>query len=226
MRRCPLCGTEIRVISFLIPRPDGTITCPNCSGQLYRTLPRRSVALIAISMAPLFAVLLRVAFPIGASDLIKAAILTVFGLSFAFFGAIFIILRHGELKPMSPPIICPKCGSALPASNDAFCARCGADLTETSEPVAPPVEPESAVKHKRETPRKRVHERVCMVCDLALESNDTLAWCPYCGSVAHRGHLVQWVRTKKRCPMCSHRLDERSLADEAPRLHHKDQSHR
>jgi predicted amidophosphoribosyltransferase len=167
-------------------------------------------------MAPLIAVPLLIAFSMGINDATKVAIPLVLGTSFATLGAVFIYLRHYELKPTSPPIVCPKCGSALPATNDVFCARCGSKLTQTVEPEALPIEAAPESKRTRRTPHKRAGEKVCTVCGLTIEPNDTLAWCPHCGNVAHKDHLVNWVRAKKRCPICSSTLDERSLLNKAP----------
>ena len=44
---------------------------------------------------------------------------------------------------------------------------------------------------------------VCMVCKLFLEKNDKILQCPICESLYHRDHLLEWIKIKKRCPVCS-----------------------
>jgi len=44
---------------------------------------------------------------------------------------------------------------------------------------------------------------VCMVCKLFLNDNDKILQCPICESLYHRDHLLEWVKVKKRCPVCS-----------------------
>lgn len=48
----------------------------------------------------------------------------------------------------------------------------------------------------------------CMVCLLPIVHGDDFVKCPYCGSFAHRPHLVEWVKVKGRCPYCKERLTE------------------
>jgi hypothetical protein len=49
----------------------------------------------------------------------------------------------------------------------------------------------------------------CMVCGLPLGRKDDVVWCRRCGRLAHRNHLMEWIQTKKCCPACGARLDEK-----------------
>ena len=49
----------------------------------------------------------------------------------------------------------------------------------------------------------------CMVCGLPLGRKDDVIWCRRCGRLAHRDHLMEWIQTKKCCPACGARLDEK-----------------
>jgi len=48
----------------------------------------------------------------------------------------------------------------------------------------------------------------CITCLLPIIQGDDFVKCPYCGSFAHRSHLVEWVKIKGSCPYCKERLTE------------------
>lgn len=43
---------------------------------------------------------------------------------------------------------------------------------------------------------------VCMICKLFLKKSDTILQCPACESLYHQDHLLSWIKTKKKCPVC------------------------
>jgi ribosomal protein L37E len=61
---------------------------------------------------------------------------------------------------------------------------------------------ETTYRHQQEAGK-------CMVCGIALGRRDDVVWCRRCGRLAHRIHLMEWIATKKVCPACGARLDER-----------------
>jgi hypothetical protein len=48
----------------------------------------------------------------------------------------------------------------------------------------------------------------CIVCSLRLTKDDNVVWCPHCGGLAHRNHMLDWVRAKGCCPACDQPLNE------------------
>jgi rubrerythrin len=50
-----------------------------------------------------------------------------------------------------------------------------------------------------------------MVCKLEIFENDQVVRCPYCGYVAHKAHMLEWLHVKDYCPICHHHLDEENL---------------
>jgi ribosomal protein S14 len=66
---------------------------------------------------------------------------------------------------------------------------------------------------KRETEednyRRQKEAGKCMVCGAPLGRTEDVVWCRHCGRLAHRAHLMDWITTKKCCPACGARLDER-----------------
>ena len=49
-------------------------------------------------------------------------------------------------------------------------------------------------------------EDFCMVCKIGLKKSDIVVQCPICESFYHKEHLLEWVRVKSNCPVCSQKL--------------------
>jgi predicted nucleic acid-binding Zn-ribbon protein len=47
-----------------------------------------------------------------------------------------------------------------------------------------------------------------MVCKASLEKNDEMLFCPFCGSLAHKDHLLEWLHVKGYCPSCGRHLED------------------
>jgi uncharacterized paraquat-inducible protein A len=210
-RKCPFCGTEFTEFSFNNRGPDDTLVCPNCRGQFKDTLRPRWHALIICSMALGGLIPFALAVALGRLNLNVYPTLAVTGVLLGLLAIFIIRWQRGELEAVTAPVICSRCGSALPAADAAFCVRCGARLFGQTELESKQIKRVSEPVPAKKAAKERTTGKVCMVCDLILTSNDVLAWCPACGNVAHREHLLQWVRDKKRCPLCGHVLDERSI---------------
>jgi predicted RNA-binding Zn-ribbon protein involved in translation (DUF1610 family) len=65
----------------------------------------------------------------------------------------------------------------------------------------------------KNTGRMAEHGKECMVCNLELDEDDDVAWCPNCGSPAHRTHLLEWIHVKNNCPICGNHLGEQDLQE-------------
>ncbi len=51
----------------------------------------------------------------------------------------------------------------------------------------------------------------CIVCLLPIGPNDETIDCPNCGGIAHRREMLEWVKTKGKCPFCKIRLSINQL---------------
>lgn len=51
----------------------------------------------------------------------------------------------------------------------------------------------------------------CIVCLLPIGPNDKTIDCPNCGCIAHRREILEWVKTKGKCPFCKMRLSVSQL---------------
>jgi hypothetical protein len=51
----------------------------------------------------------------------------------------------------------------------------------------------------------------CMVCNLDVYDGEDVRWCRFCGSLAHKVHLLEWVHVKGGCPICKNRLEIEDL---------------
>jgi hypothetical protein len=47
---------------------------------------------------------------------------------------------------------------------------------------------------------------LCMVCKLKLNEKNDVVQCPICESLYHKNHLMEWIKVKKTCPVCSQEL--------------------
>jgi hypothetical protein len=50
---------------------------------------------------------------------------------------------------------------------------------------------------------------ICMVCKLILNEKDDILQCPVCESLYHKDHLMEWIKVKNTCPVCSQNLKKK-----------------
>ena len=110
---------------------------------------------------------------------------------------------------------CDYCHAPVRTPNAKFCSNCGASLGYGSAQPASYGSGEPTTTDTQEEARRRERlasvskqEEDCIVCSLRLTRNDDVVWCPHCGGLAHRNHMLDWVRTKKCCPACDQPLNE------------------
>ena len=51
----------------------------------------------------------------------------------------------------------------------------------------------------------------CIVCDLVIEENDDFITCPRCSALAHKLHLLEWIKIKGYCPNCNNPIKQIDL---------------
>lgn len=51
----------------------------------------------------------------------------------------------------------------------------------------------------------------CMVCKLIIEKEQEIVRYPYCDGLAHRDHILEYVKVKGQCPSCGKRLTKEEL---------------
>jgi uncharacterized C2H2 Zn-finger protein len=95
---------------------------------------------------------------------------------------------------------CPRCGASLEPSS-SYCWNCNAS-TKTSL---------SAYGKEAGTTTEGTHSGICMVCKNPLGKEVELLFCPFCGSLAHSDHLLEWLHVKNYCPSCGRRLNENEV---------------
>lgn len=42
----------------------------------------------------------------------------------------------------------------------------------------------------------------CLFCDLGIASDEHIVFCPSCHALAHRSHMIEWLRKRPFCPRC------------------------
>jgi 5-hydroxyisourate hydrolase-like protein (transthyretin family) len=51
----------------------------------------------------------------------------------------------------------------------------------------------------------------CMICHMKFEQGDIGVRCPYCGSMAHKTHMLEWLHVENYCPVCGAHINEHDL---------------
>lgn len=55
---------------------------------------------------------------------------------------------------------------------------------------------------KKLTYKEQIKEEKCSICKLELRKNQDILQCPECQALFHKEHLIDWLETKKDCPVC------------------------
>jgi HEAT repeat protein len=51
----------------------------------------------------------------------------------------------------------------------------------------------------------------CIVCNLPLGNNQELVQCPFCKNMAHKDHMLEWLKGRDYCPTCRRAIKEFQL---------------
>ncbi len=51
----------------------------------------------------------------------------------------------------------------------------------------------------------------CTVCNLIIGKDDEITKCPYCSGIAHRDHILEYIKIKGECPRCGKELKKYEL---------------
>ena len=103
-------------------------------------------------------------------------------------------------------IRCKQCNSLIDAPNPKFCPKCGARVVSKAKEVH--LMPNVTVKARKRQHPPAPQISKCMVCNIELSRRDDVVLCPHCHSLAHRNHLIEWLRTKSLCPSCGKELNQ------------------
>jgi predicted RNA-binding Zn-ribbon protein involved in translation (DUF1610 family) len=98
-------------------------------------------------------------------------------------------------------VACPSCGKISRGANAQYCMYCGAHLGTSLG--APETRPSQV--------RAKTSKGTCIVCNLRIGKSEQIVQCPYCGNMAHRDHMMEWLHVKDYCPVCRHHIDTRDL---------------
>ncbi len=102
---------------------------------------------------------------------------------------------------------------SAPASVSAFVQPSVSTVSSQPQPQisAEPVRSEkpladiSLEKTKAMVATSDLNEK-CMLCRKNIRSGEIYVKCPHCQNIAHRSHLMEWVKVKAICPVCRQRL--------------------
>jgi predicted RNA-binding Zn-ribbon protein involved in translation (DUF1610 family) len=217
--KCPNCDEMIEVRDMSLIRE---FECPYCAAVL--RFPGKIAKLFILSFLPFVASAIFVMWTLVGAVPIEILLLQgdpVIGVVLwiglvGSFGLTPILYGKLKLRVVRLPTYCGSCGSKFAIEGAHFCVRCGADLrVVSSKPVSR--------SRRLETPAKYVElpsEKclgICMVCKQDVKGSDTSAWCPHCGRLAHKAHLLEYLHVHDECPACGNQLDENELTQQLPK---------
>jgi hypothetical protein len=104
------------------------------------------------------------------------------------------------ITPVRPRPTCPSCGAAIRDNVAQYCRYCGANLGTTLQTA-----------NLRARRARKIVPGSCIVCGLRFQDGNDTVKCPYCGGLAHRIHMLEWLHVKDYCPSCQKHLEETSL---------------
>ncbi|MFW9923796.1 MAG: RING finger protein [Candidatus Thorarchaeota archaeon] len=55
--------------------------------------------------------------------------------------------------------------------------------------------------------RKLKQKKHCMICKLSFQERQVIFECPYCNSLFHLDHILDWLSNKDTCPVCGYLFD-------------------
>lgn len=105
---------------------------------------------------------------------------------------------------------CRYCHAVIAVRDSSYCSYCGARLQPGMIDTTP-LRGEGQVPLEQASDETNEQEEKCMICNLGIKPSEDIVFCPYCGTVAHRVHLLQWIHERKSCPRCRVTLNEESL---------------
>jgi HEAT repeat protein len=60
--------------------------------------------------------------------------------------------------------------------------------------------------------------RKCIVCNLPLGKTGELVQCPFCKNIAHKDHMLGWLKGREYCPTCGRPIKDSQLVQVKPGL--------
>ena len=81
------------------------------------------------------------------------------------------------------------------AKRETRCFSCGAIMKSNQE----------------KCPNCEIEPVVCSVCKLPISFGSSTLQCPHCENIAHKEHLLEWIKVKGSCPICQSKLQTKDF---------------
>jgi phage FluMu protein Com/ribosomal protein L32 len=122
------------------------------------------------------------------------------------------IVCHRSIVPLDSILSCPHCQGQAHRIHfleylkvKGTCPRCNTDL-DPNELI------EDTLQGATQVPSSGP-QHLCMVCNSAMDSSDSVLQCPHCDGKAHRIHFLEYLKVKGVCPHCQTPLDPHELIE-------------
>ena len=105
------------------------------------------------------------------------------------------LTAHGYYKGSLSTSYFDKVGRISLPSKKNHCLNCGHVIESSYDPC----------RNCGELPVK------CSICQGLIKSGENVLECPTCNNIAHKEHMLQWLKIKEECPICKTEVSNRTL---------------
>ena len=105
------------------------------------------------------------------------------------------LTAYGYYKGTLTTSVFERVGRLILPSKKMHCLNCGHVITSIHDPCS----------------NCDLHPQKCTICQGLIKRGDNVLECPTCNNLAHKEHMLQWLKIKEECPICKTKSTRRTL---------------
>ena len=105
------------------------------------------------------------------------------------------LIAHGYYKGTLTTSFFERVGRLSLPSKKMHCLNCGHVISSANQPCG----------NCNQLPQK------CTICQGLIKRGDNILECSNCNNLAHKNHMLQWLKIKEECPICKTKTTRRNL---------------
>lgn len=211
---CPRCNVKFAALWIEYARE---FPCPNCDAILtvagrewiLRRMKACGMALLILFISFLASCFILVYSTHDEYLMIQRIFFVCSVLLPIFSGSVFVLTKVEKgirLEVVRIRRSCKSCGYIISVGNPSFCPRCGAQVISDSYNCSSLSDNTGTPGVCQPYPSTDIVD--CLICGQAVRRFDVSIRCPACGSTFHRAHMLEYLHTHGRCPICGRRLND------------------